>query len=101
MLITLGSNPPSPPHVLGFQGLQGDFDFQSINLSTRLTLSLRPGDQAANGANIYASFRQGVHYRRDGARLPAHSLRRPTSGPLAVAAASVLSGFVAVLRRFL
>ena len=31
--------PPSPPHVLAFQGLQGDFDFQSINLSTRLTLS--------------------------------------------------------------
>ena len=64
-------------------------------------LPLRPGDQAANATNIYASFRQGVHYRRDGARLPAAQSASPHIRPLAVAAASVLSGFVAVLRRFL
>ena len=50
--------PPSPPYPLGFQGLQGDFRFQSINLSIMLTLSLRPGDHAAVRTNIYASFRQ-------------------------------------------
>ena len=50
----------SPPHVLDFQGLQGDFDFQSINRSTMLTLPLRPGDQAAILANVHTGFGDGV-----------------------------------------
>ena len=36
--------PPSPFHILDLQGLQGDFGFQSTDLSTELTLPLRPGD---------------------------------------------------------
>ena len=39
--------PPSPPKVVARQGLQDDFDFQSINRSTMVTLPLRPRNNAA------------------------------------------------------
>ena len=39
--------PPSPPYPIDLQGFYGLFVFQGTNGGPRLTLSLRPGDQAA------------------------------------------------------